>query len=231
MFRVLGNTVSRAWPVFLIVWALIVGLAFWLAPAWTDVALDRTFAFLPDSTISRRGEVLFKKAFPAQMNPSSVALLFTREDRVLTEQDKAFIEKEVRSGLERIAEKEIGTGSREPDAVHKKVVTAVHAFNDPGGGPLLVSEDQHATVVILELSTELFSHRNWPIMAGIHDLLQTLRAEKKFPAGLEINLTGNAAIGYDVSRAQADSAGASDTGRSGSSSCCCCSSIGRLCWP
>ncbi len=199
MFRILGKTVSRAWPVFLILWAVIVALAYWSAPPWNDVALDKTFAFLPANTISQRGEALFKKTFPSQWHPSSLAMLFARSDGVLTDQDKRFIAKDVRPGLDRIAEKEGGLG-------RKGAIGAIHAFTDPGSGLLLISEDQRATVLILELSSELLAHRNWAVMDGIDHLLHKLQVQNKIPPGLKISLSGNAAVGYDVSHGQAVSA-------------------------
>src|SRR2546430_8924837 len=55
------------------------GVLFAIAPFWREVVLDREFAFLPDDAASRRGEELFKKAFPQQFHPSNLVLVVYRE--------------------------------------------------------------------------------------------------------------------------------------------------------
>jgi putative drug exporter of the RND superfamily len=194
MFQAFGDLISRRWPIFLAAWAVIVGLAYWVAPPWDDIVMDREFAFLPADMTSRRGEELFKTAFPDQFHPSSIGIVFERTGGVLTAADKKLIAREVEPELVHIAAK------------HRSIIDSVRTMTDPEVGPLLVSEDQHATLAVLELTSELLEHRNWLVMDDIDAMLGKLRVDQKVPAGLEISLTGSGAVGADITRAHATSA-------------------------
>src|SRR5205814_2183255 len=69
-----------------------------------------------------------------------------------------------------------------------------------------ISEDQQATLVVLDVSTELLEHRNWSTLAKIDGLLERLQKEGKVPAGLEIATTGSGTVGRDITWGQAISA-------------------------
>jgi RND superfamily putative drug exporter len=199
MFANLGNTVSRWWPVFLLAWAGILGLASWAAPEYQDVVLDREFAFLPETTPSRRGEKAFEKAFPSLYHPSSLVLVVHRGDRELSPEDMDFVARDLQPGLEQLRKKEA-----EP------TIGAIHTFKEPGSGGLLVSQDKKATLVILELNSELLEHRNWSILARVDALWGRLQREGKVPAGLILAETGSAAVGADVTTRQVQSAWATE---------------------
>src|SRR5580704_3570810 len=119
MFQRLGNIVSGGWLVFLLAWMLLLGLAYWAAPPLENVILDREFAFLPESSPSRQGEDLFKKAFPQQYHPSSLIIVLCRQDQGgLLPQDVDFIDKELRPGLQQIEEAEGGPAKQELNTAH-----------------------------------------------------------------------------------------------------------------
>jgi len=194
MFHALGHFVSRQWPIVLLAWALVTGLAFWIAPPWDQIVLDREFAFLPAEMSSRRGEDLFRRAFPKQMHPSTIGIVFERRDAALTPADKKFVAQNVEPGLLHIA------------AEHRSTIDGVHTLTDPEIGPLLVSIDQKATLAVFDLTSELLEYRNWGVVDDINTLIARLQSEKKVPDGLQISLAGSGAVGADITHAQAASA-------------------------
>ena len=133
-----------------------------------------------------------------------------RTDGILRDRDFSFIEQSVKPGLLQIAEAEGGLAAQADaaptDGDHRSIMAIIRTSKDPGSGALLVSEDKKATLVVVELTTELLQHRNRSTLKKIDDLLARLRSEGQTPAGLNVALAGSAAIGRDITRAQARSA-------------------------
>jgi RND superfamily putative drug exporter len=200
MFHKLGNIVSSGWWFFLPAWGLLLGWLTWTAPRWDDVILEGEFAFLPESLPSRHGEMLFKKAFPRQYYPSNVVIVLSRPESRLSSEDFDFIKQDLYPGLEKIAKKD-----RDKSGRKKSKIGAMHSFTEPGAGSLLISRDGKATLVLLELTSELLEIGNWSILAQIDGLLAQLKKEGKVPEGLQISKGGTAEVGRDVTLGQAKS--------------------------
>ena len=198
MFPILGRTVSRCWMVWLAAWVLLWAGTRAAAPRWNDVARDGQFNFLPSDVPSRRGERLLRDAFPGLRAGSSIVIVVAREGdrRGLSEADRRFIAEKLRPGLERIAQEEGGGGSgaqrprssRPSDPIIVRILT----FEDREAGPLLISEDGRASLVVIDLTSDFLSRRNIPIVGKVDDLVGRLRREGAVPAGLRIALTGHA---------------------------------------
>jgi RND superfamily putative drug exporter len=98
-----------------------------------------------------------------------------------------------------------------PDA---PILADIRTFSDRDMGPLLISEDQKATLVIMELTTEFTERKNDPLVNKIETLLGRpghpgpLFLEKDFPRGLELSLSGLATVGRDMRAAAQHSADA-----------------------
>src|ERR1700688_3187554 len=105
MFPLLGKTVTRFWPLLLGAWLLLLGAGCYFAPAWDDVTQGGDSPFFPEDAPSRRGEQLFKKAFPDEYSGSSVILVLSREEdgTELLEQDKKFSAEILTPALKKIA--------------------------------------------------------------------------------------------------------------------------------
>jgi uncharacterized membrane protein YdfJ with MMPL/SSD domain len=153
MFQTLGNLVSRAWPLLLVVWIVLLLVVTRMAPPWDEVAEGGQFAFLPADAPTIRGKELFKKAFPNEPLGSSVVLVLSREKEQLLDQDKNFIEQDLQPGLNRIAEEEGGLADASSNAAQSKsVIARIQTLNDEGIGTFLVSDDKKATLVIIDLT-------------------------------------------------------------------------------
>ena len=68
----------------------------------------------------------------------------------------------------------------------------------------MISEDQKATLVLLELTTDFTERKNEPTIAAIEKLIGKpgqageLQREKGFPTGLDLSLSGSATVGRDM---------------------------------
>src|SRR5579872_2484647 len=75
VFSSIGEFVNRAWLVLLVGWFVLAAALYFTAPAWSTVAQDGEFAFLPDDAPSRRADKLFNQAFPQDLLSSSIVVV------------------------------------------------------------------------------------------------------------------------------------------------------------
>jgi RND superfamily putative drug exporter len=193
-----------------------------VAPPWDQVIQDKEFAFLPADAPTRRSEAEFKKAFPEEHIGSNAVLVLHREVQRQEDldRDKKFIEDVLEPGLRQIAKEEGGLASQisplvEPQDLNemgsepnrpKSIIDRVRTPNAPGTGALLVSADDKALLIVIDLTTEFVSARNWPIIDRINHLVHELEWQGKVPSGLDISMTGSAVIGRDHTLAELKSA-------------------------
>jgi RND superfamily putative drug exporter len=223
MFRVLGNFVTRTWPILLAAWILLL-LGVWLkAPPWHEVAKDLEFGFLPTTAPSRVGEEKFKQGFPQESLGSNIVLVIERgpDQTGPPEREKQFIEDVVEPGLRQIAKESgglaseatkegeltFGEPSKEPaETPATPIISRIETPNAPGSGALLISEDKKALLTVIDLTSEYHSKLNWPTIAKVEEFIQRLLDEKKLPEGDRIYLTGSAVVGRDHTLAEGRSA-------------------------
>lgn len=224
MFAMLGRSVARAPLLYIAFWIVLLACTWLAAPSFKDVAEDRGFGFLPPDAPSRLGEELFKQAFPDDPLTSNVVLVVSRPDpQTKNAADlKKFIEDRLEPDLRQIAEEEGGLApdtpvreSLEPEAEPAparptSIISRIRTPNAPGTGALLISPDGDAALVVVDLTTDLLTRRNWPTIQRIEGLIDRLDQEGKIPSGMEILLTGSAVIGRDHVRAQRESARATE---------------------
>jgi RND superfamily putative drug exporter len=218
--RMLAKMVRWGWPALLGGWLVLVLVTGHLAPAWEEVAQDREFAFLPANVPSRYAEAAFAEAFPEERSGSNIVLVLHHTDTGdHLRDDLAFINDILQPGLRQIAESVGGlafetkasdeplfsdeNASKAPEAPEQRsIIARIRTPNAPGVGGLLVSPDNQAMLVVVELTTEFLSNTNWPTIEKVENLIAELRHEGKIPQGLDIALTGSAVIGRDHTRAQ-----------------------------
>jgi RND superfamily putative drug exporter len=211
-------------------WVLALAVCWAAAPPWNDVAQDREFAFLPAEVQSRKAEDIYAKAFPDDQLASNVVLVLHRASSEGTQLDKdlKFIEETLEPGLRQIAASEGGLaseaappdeplfGSPAPTApasttpTQRPTIARIRTPNDPEAGALLVSPDDKALVVEVELTTEMLSKDTWPTIDKIEKLVADLKQSGKVPAGLDITLTGSALVGRDHIEGELQSARATE---------------------
>src|SRR5207237_6280709 len=133
---------------------------------------------------------------------------------------KKFIEDVLEPELRQIAQDEGGLASEiapaegpetpeqtaAPPRRSSSIIERIRTPNAPGIGALLVSADGKALLVVVDLTTEFLSKRNWRIIDRIDRLVRDLQRQGKVPASLDISLSGSAVIGRDHSLAELQSA-------------------------
>ncbi|WP_339729547.1 MMPL family transporter [uncultured Gimesia sp.] len=229
MFRVLGNTVVRYWQILLVCWVLaLIGISY-AAPEWSSVVQNGEFAFLPSDSPSLQGEKLFKRAFPDDLLASSIVIVVRREhgDQGLMPADLTFIEEKLKPQLEKIADPEKFKDQNKDKTDEKESLTTtedssgqkslpsnisrIRTYTDKTIGDLLQSEDNKASLVIVELSTEFLDQSNGKTVASIENLIHHNDEFKKLiEPGLDITLSGIATVGRDMIRAANQSAEATE---------------------
>jgi RND superfamily putative drug exporter len=236
MFERLGQFVSRQWLPLLVGWILALVVLWVIAPPLKSVIEDGDFKFLPKDMPSVQAEKLFRNAFENDLLKSSIVIVAHRDNAPdgLTDEDKAYIDEKLVPRLAQLAglpesaksadgpadaakakaagpveaSHSAGSGSEE------SIVADIRTFSDKDLGPLLISEDQKATLVIMELTTEFTQRRNDPLINKIEEAVGgpgkpgELQLDKGFPRGLELSLSGEATVGRDMRRAAQKSADA-----------------------
>jgi putative drug exporter of the RND superfamily len=235
MYRLLGNSVVRLWPAILLGWVIALVALKLSAPNWQDVIEEGEFAFIPDEMPSLTGERQYEEAWGEPFT-SNIALVVRRERTELNQQDRDFIVDVLKPRLVAIVET-IGlpkpssqpSGERqepasahpeqpaeedEEDSVEKKIKT----FATTGWQKILDSSDGTATMIVINLETEFFNHRNIPLIDAIANLIERdgelhqkdASGKSPVPPGLELALSGSATVGRDMMRAATESSKATE---------------------
>lgn len=231
MFDKIGRIVVTHWRVVLSVWAVALVLVFVLAPPFETQVIDGEFAFLPPDSPSLVAEEMFRDAFPDQVgegedaDPSKVrqnplgsnivivahrsgkltkapprseeALAALDPDRKLT--DEEFLTEVLVPALERSAAEVRAEDGRDR-------LGRVLTFADEEIGPLLTSPNEHATLIMMELTTEFLERSNGDLIKRVENLIGSdSQIRDRLPAGLELTISGSATVGRDMQEAEADS--------------------------
>ena len=195
MFDRLGTIVARHWVLVLLFWAVLVAGIYLVAPRWDDVTHDGDFAYLPEPMTSVQGERLLEAAFPDVLFKSQVVLVVARPGGRLERSDY------------RIADRLVEELT--PPEGDEGPITGVLSHRTEVVGEKLVSpatDAGQALLIILQLRSEFMAIDNMDLVAGIYRKLDAIRAEKDFPKdGLQLGVTGSAAVGNDMLSAAAES--------------------------
>lgn len=194
MFTRIGPFVARHpwWIIF--GWLLLAAGLRWVAPRWDDITYDGDLAYLPASRPSVRGERLLTAAFPENRARSQIVLVMARQDRPLDEADLTFVD-------------QVGDRfARQIDASGWPLVEVWTRHTDVFGDKLR-SSDRQAQLAILQLSNEFMAVDNMRVLSEVERLLEQVKSEVPggVPSGLEIGISGSAAVGGDMLRAAAES--------------------------
>ncbi|QDU82077.1 Membrane transport protein mmpL8 [Polystyrenella longa] len=87
-------------------------------------------------------------------------------------------------------------------------ISRIKTFEDRFIGPLLISEDKQAALVIVEFSTEFLDKRSFPTIQKIEQIIVEL--EPQVPDGLNLALSGSSTVGRDIIEAAQQSASATE---------------------
>ncbi len=193
-FDHLGKFVSRHWKATLFGWILLAAGIHWVAPRWDDVTLDGDFAYLPDQMTSVQGERLLEAAFPEALSKSQIILVVARRDGPLEPADFAVADllAEHYAPAENASRPIVEVLSHRTEVVGEKLVSPA----GPNGQALLI---------VLQLRNEFMAVDNMPLIDSIFGWLDEIRRSPDFPEGLEVGVSGSAAIGSDMLLAASES--------------------------
>lgn len=193
-FESLGRFISRFWVLVLAGWILLAAVVHWAAPRWDDVTRDGDFAYLPDQMTSVQGERLLEAAFPEGLSKSQIILVVARQDGPLQGVDYAVADLLV----DQYTPAEDGAGpivdvlSHRTEAIGEKLVSPE--------GP-----DGQALLILLNLRNEFMAVDNMALIESIFSRISELRQSADFPEGLEVGVSGSAAVGSDMLMAASES--------------------------
>lgn len=230
MYHRLGEAVSRRpWPI-LVVWAsLLTALLVW-GPKPQAISRDGVFSFLPPDSPSLAAERMFRESFPTegdgsgeatQQDPlgSNIVIVIRREDQRagLSEADRDFVFDVLKPRLEQIRlttpagrQTEIGNLEFKELPVGERRVRSIWMSDHPRMGPLLDSPDGHSTLIVMELNGEFLDYGNKLAITRVEELLRSTELQQKIPAGLDLAISGSAAVGRDMLEAEQNSARSTD---------------------
>ena len=186
-FAILGRLIfdHRWW--FIAAWILLVCVLRVISPEWASVAQDGDLEQLPPHTATAQGEKLNLAAFPSDVSKSQIVLAVARPDGVLTLEDREFA---------------IILGSKIGQALSENLVD-IWNEKTPAIGSSLRSKSGQAVRVVVRLTNEFMATQNIELLRRTKQVLED--AENVIPNGLEIGITGSAAIGGDMLSAAAES--------------------------
>ncbi|MCI0681373.1 MAG: MMPL family transporter [Gemmataceae bacterium] len=210
MFQRLGNLVARGWPVVLGSWCLLAVVLALSSPPWNQVTDHGQRSSLPPDTPSNRAQAFYDTAFPHHRLGSTIVVVLRRQGEPLRQEDKDFIALELEPALDDLLFTEqrapTANGGERSTPPPAAVIDSIQSLNKKGAGPLFVSRDKQATVVVVELKTQFQNHDSWPTIEAIEGIVAKLRRDGKVPQGLEVSLTGSAYANRDVVLAERQSA-------------------------
>jgi RND superfamily putative drug exporter len=190
MFSHLARFVTRRPLVVIAGWIAIVVALRIVAPSWDDVTLDGDLAHLPVDMPSIRGQELLKEAFPDQSAQSEIVIVIARDGQPLSGADKGF------AGLLARRFDELKASGALP-------IVDIWTHKSDVVGPMLETTDKQAVLVMLRLENEFMATANMEVLDVVKKEVDALQAQA--PEGLELGITGSAAIGGDMLTSAAES--------------------------
>ncbi|MEX0979114.1 MAG: MMPL family transporter, partial [Pirellulales bacterium] len=191
MFARLAALVSRHYGPVIALWMLLAVGLHAIAPRWNDVTHDGDLAYLPEGMPSVQGAQLLGQAFPLERSKSEMAVIVERPGASLSSADLLWSD-----GLADLFR-------RNADALALSDIW--NRNTDVVGGKLTsrASRRGQAAVTVLKVKHEFMATTNMGLLDLVRDLLDDAR--KEAPPGLNVGVSGSAAIGGDMLQAAAES--------------------------
>ncbi len=216
MFAKFARFISRYWIAVLVAWVVIPGVLYLVAPKWDEITHDGDFAYLPKEMKSVCGGKLLEEAFPDLASKSSVVLVVARPDSELADDDKdvamgladMFTPRPDEMTKERLKRWFDHLGVADtllPKPDEKTPVASIMTHKDQYVGSKLRSPNGRSVLVLLQLNNEFMAVDNMPFIKEVYRKVREIRTAPGFPAGLQLGVTGSAAVGSDLLWSQKES--------------------------
>lgn len=203
MFGSIAELVTRRGWLMVIGWLAFAAGLYLVAPPWSAVSRDDDVRFFPPEYPSVVGRGLLERGFPADVGGSTVILLAERPDGPLTEADLSFVVERLGGMLRgmkaepvrRVEGESIDLGIKQVVGPDDRTIGSRLRKTRPGGGELALTA--------VTLNGTFVSKVARVAVSEILDELDKLRPEA--PAGLNLAVTGSAAVGRDSNTAANES--------------------------
>lgn len=189
----LGHSLNNHRYAVILAWLLVAGGLKVIAPSWQSVATDGDLEQLPADTTSARADVLNRQAFPDDRAHSSIVLVFARNGKPLTIEDR-----QVALALA----KQLAQSEGLPLA-DKNPADSVWTEKTPVIGPMLENASGTAQRVVVRLSNDFMATDNVRVLELVRLIVEANLAS--LPPGLNVGVTGSAAVAGDMLSAAAES--------------------------
>lgn len=190
MFRLIAALVTRQGWAVVLGWAALLGWLYVVAPSWSAVSRDDDVRFFPPEYPSVIGQGLLERGFPADTASSSLIVIAERPEGELTAPDREFLDRLERA-LRDLGQEKPELGIKEVVGRNRPVIGERLVQGRPEGGQVAL------TAVMLHGT---FASKEARITVGeVLGLLDGLRPEA--PKGLNLAVTGSAAVGHDSNAA------------------------------
>jgi putative drug exporter of the RND superfamily len=190
MFQSLARLVNTRGWIIILGWMAVTAALFIIAPSWESVSKDDDVGFFPPGYPSVIGQSLLKRGFPKDVASSQAVVVADRSNGKLSRSDFDYIVAlSNRLGKLKVDEPSLGI---------KQVVD----YRLPVLGPRLIGESKdkpgQAALILVSLNGTYVAKQT---RLAMDRLIEVLDKFEKPPSGLEIRMTGSAAVGRDMNRA------------------------------
>ena len=163
-----------------------------IAPAWDGQTQDDDVRFVPDRFTSVRAYYLLQQAFPQDVFASRVVFAVEREDGPLTSGDFQVVETIL---------KDLETLRHDAPTLE---IGKIESHQSGLVGWRMTSHDQQCTLIQVSLKTPYLANATRAAVERI-DAVVKQRMNSTELNGLQVNITGSAGIGRDLTKAASDS--------------------------
>ena len=193
LFERLADVVIRRGWIVVLFWVAATAALVQFAPSWESVSRDDDVHFFPAEYPSVIGQDLLDRGFPHDASSSQAVVVAERRDGPLTAADRDYVAGLV-AALNRLREDHPKLGIRRVDWYKTPVI-----------GPRLLSPATDAGQAVLTVVSINGTYLAKSTRIAMEGLEKTLEELPKPPAGLNLALTGSAAVGRDMNKASDES--------------------------
>jgi RND superfamily putative drug exporter len=190
MFGSIAEIVTRRGWIVVLCWILFAAVLAFVAPPWSSVSRDDDVRFFPPDYQSVVGRGLLERGFPDDVTDSSVVVVAERPRGKLTRSDLSWTDRVTRA-IRRIQ-------TEHPELGLKKIVDR----NEPVIGErlrLFNPEKGEIALTGIQLKSTFVSKQS---RLAVNQILETIEDYKTLaPEGLNVGITGSAAVGRDSNTA------------------------------
>ena len=189
MFQSLARLVNHKGWVIIAGWVVVTAGLYFVAPAWESVTKDDDVGFFPAGYPSVIGQALMKRGFPGDAASSQCVVVAARSNGKLSPTDYEYIIR-LSTRLRDFKNEEPALGIRQ-----------VIDYRVPVLGPRLIGDATagpgQSTLILVSLKGTYIAKQTRMAIERLMTLLATFDPP---PSGLDIKMTGSAAVGHDMNK-------------------------------